>query len=60
MASYRKGVAYIALNDEPMILSAEEMQGYASVHVLGEAFDKTNEKVAQDVIDYRLKYKGEQ
>ena len=53
MASYRKGVVYIALNDEPRCVDAEEMRGYASVHVLAEVFDKDEFKVAQDVVKYR-------
>lgn len=59
MASYRKGVAYIALYDEPHCMDADEMRGYASVHVLAEVFDKDEFKVAQDVVRYRLQHEGE-
>ena len=55
MASYRKGVRYIALYDEPREMSAENMSGYASVHVLAEVFDKTEMQVAEDVIRQRCK-----
>lgn len=55
MASYKRGVAYIALNDEPYEMSAENMSGYASVHVLAEVFDKDERKVAEDVIRFRRK-----
>ena len=55
MASYRKGVRYIALYDEPRELDAEAMAGYASVHVLAEVFDKDEKLVAADVIKQRFK-----
>lgn len=55
MASYRKGVCYIALYDEPRELDALAMSGYASVHVLAEVFDKDEAQVAQDVVKLRHK-----
>ena len=55
MASYRKGVRYIAFYDEPRELDAEAMAGYVSVHVLAEVFDKTEAGVAADVIKQRYK-----
>ena len=55
MASYRKGVRYIALYDEPREMDAGNMAGYASVHVLAEVFDKPESKVAEDVIKQRYK-----
>lgn len=55
MASYRKGVRYIALYDEPREMDASAMSGYASVHVLAEVFDKHELIVAEDVIQQRYK-----
>jgi hypothetical protein len=55
MASYRAGVRYIALYDEPREMDAHEMSGYASVHVLAEVFNKDEKQVAEDVIKQRYK-----
>ena len=55
MASYLKGVRYIAFYDEPREMDAENMAGYASVHVLAEVFDKDEKIVAGDVIKQRYK-----
>ena len=56
-ASYRQGVAFIAQNDEPTIMSEEDMCAYASVHLLSELFDISTERVARDVVAFRLKEK---
>jgi hypothetical protein len=55
MASYRAGVRYIALYDEPREMNPDEMRGYASMHVLAEVFGKDEMQVAEDVIKQRYK-----
>lgn len=55
MASYRKAIRYLAGNDEPHEYDPAAMAGYASVHVLAEAFGKTEDEVAEDVIRQRYK-----
>lgn len=53
---YKFGVAWIALNDNAgENLSAEELSGTISVLLLADLFGKDPEKVAKDVIAYRLK-----
>lgn len=52
---YRAAVEYIAMNDEPRILSADDMAGYPSVQVIAIAFGKTIEQVAEAVIKAREK-----
>lgn len=54
-ASYRRGVRYIALYDEPREMDAANMSGYASVHTLAEVFNKHELIVAEDVIRQRYK-----
>lgn len=39
-ASYREGIEYIALNDEPAELDVEQIQGYISVQLLAALFHK--------------------
>jgi len=52
-ASYRVGVAWIALNDEPEDLDASNVAGYISTTLLADLFDKDPEKVGEDVVRYR-------
>lgn len=59
-ASYRRGLWYIALNDEPTEMDAEQMQGFASVHLLSELFGVSTERVARDVVRYRRKHEKEE
>lgn len=52
-AGYKEVVEYIALNDEPLILTAEELVGFPSVQTCAIAFGKTYEQVAEAVVKYR-------
>jgi hypothetical protein len=54
-ASYRHGVSWIALNDEP-ILDADQITGLISIGLLADLFGKDPETVAADVIRYRIRY----
>lgn len=54
-ASYREGVAWIALNDEPEEMDQESVKGYISVLLLADLFGKEPEDVAVDVLSYRKK-----
>lgn len=54
--SYRSAIEYIALNDAPGDEpDVEEMTGFISVGLVSEIFDVPQEKVAQDVWNYRKK-----
>ena len=53
MASYRAGVEWIALNDEPQEMDLEAISGYISTILLAVVFDKNIDKVAQDVLRFR-------
>lgn len=55
-ASYRDGIDFIALNDEPEELDEEVVGGLATVLLLSELFGVPRERVARDVVRYR---KGE-
>jgi hypothetical protein len=52
-ASYRKGVAWIAWNDEPEDLDPENVSGYISTSLLADLFGKDPLDVAKDVVRYR-------
>lgn len=58
-ASYRQGVEYIALNDNDGgsdRLEVDSIAGYISTVLLADLFDVLPERVARDIIRYRLKY----
>lgn len=52
-ASYRKGIEWIALNDEPDDRDAENVAGYISTILLSDLFGKDPDDVARDVVRYR-------
>lgn len=55
-ASYRKGVEWIALNDDPAAGDAQEVEavaGYISTMLLADLFGVSSEDVAKDIIRYR-------
>lgn len=52
-ASYRYGVAWIAENDEPNILDADQVVGYISTLLLADLFGKDPDRVAADIVRYR-------
>lgn len=56
MKGYRFGVEWIAINDEGASNdSVEVIEGYPSVCLLADLFDKSQAKVAQDVLKVRNK-----
>jgi hypothetical protein len=52
-ASYRFGIAWIALNDETGETDVEQVKGFISVLLLADLFDVPPEKVAADVLKFR-------
>ncbi len=56
-ASYREGVAWIALNDEPTDLDPESVDGYVATLLLADLFGKEPREVAEAVVRYRRKHK---
>lgn len=52
-AGYKEVIEYIALNDEPLIMEAEDLVGFPSVQTCAIAFGKTYEQVAAAVSKYR-------
>lgn len=52
-ASYRRGVEWIALNDEAGSSDAEDVAGYISTLLLADLFGVEPERVARDVVRYR-------
>jgi hypothetical protein len=61
-ASYRQGVAWIALNDDPGSIEKyqlDTLSGLISVLLLADLFGKDSEAVARDVIAYRKKHADE-
>lgn len=52
-ASYRRGVAWIALNDEPTETDGETVAGQISVLLLADLFEKEAEVVAAAILRYR-------
>lgn len=56
-ASYRDGVAWIALNDEAGSedrLNEEVVKSYISTILLADLFGKPEEDVAKDIVRYRV------
>lgn len=51
--SYKRGVEFIALNDEPEDEDPESVQYYVSTLTLAATFDKAADVVAKDVVKYR-------
>lgn len=57
-ASYREGVAWIAMNDDAGSNDALEesaVQGYISTVLLADLFGVGTDRVARDVVRYRTK-----
>jgi len=57
-ASYREGVAWIALNDEPEDLDLESVAGYISTQLLAALWGKEDEVVARAIVRYRVVEEG--
>lgn len=54
-ASYREGVEYVAMNDEPTLLDPEWLLGQPTIQLLSILFGKTDDQVAADVVRFRRK-----
>lgn len=54
-ASYRYGVAWLALNDEPLETDPKHIAGFVTTIMLADLFDVEPSKVAADVLKYRAK-----
>lgn len=54
-ASYRDGIDFIAMNDEPAELEEDVVAGLATVLLVSELFGVERERVARDVVRYRKK-----
>lgn len=54
-ASYRNGVDWIAMNDEPEDLDPDSVAGYISTLLLADLFGKPASEVAHDIIRVREK-----
>lgn len=59
MARYKDAVAWIALNDDPDVLDAEDLSGTLTVALAADLFKKHTIEVALDVIAYRERERGE-
>lgn len=55
-ASYRKAVEWIAAEDEPEDLNAEEITGYITVHLVADIFGKEPEAVARAIVRKRKQW----
>lgn len=55
-ASYRFGVQWIALSDNPGSDEPEQMTGYITVALLADLFGVPPERVAKDVLKFRTKH----
>jgi hypothetical protein len=54
-ASYREGVSWIAMNDEPIDTDVESIAGYISTLLLADLFGKSPDDVAADIKKHRLR-----
>jgi hypothetical protein len=54
--SYRNAIETVALNDEPTCLDIAEVSGQMTVVLVGWLFEVPAEKVAFDIVAYRMKY----
>lgn len=52
-ASYKYGVQWIALNDEPSDYSVDSISTYISVLLLADLFQVEPQKVARDILKLR-------
>lgn len=53
-ASYRQGVAFIALNDDAENVEVDQVASTISVGLLADLFGLETEIVANEVVSYRL------
>jgi hypothetical protein len=54
--SYREGVEYVAMNDEPTHLEVETVQYMPTVQLMAILFGKRVDEVAADVVAFRKKH----
>lgn len=52
-ASYRKGVQWIAENDDPCCVQQEDVAEMISTLLLADLFGKSPHAVAHDIVQYR-------
>jgi len=52
-ASYRKGIEWIASNDEPEELDVDSVSSYISTMLLADLFGKDPDEVAKAVVRFR-------
>lgn len=52
-ASYRHGVYWIAVNDEPTMMDESEIADMVSTVLLADLFDVEPERVARDIVRVR-------
>jgi hypothetical protein len=57
-ASYRDAIAWIANNDEPRWSDVEEIAGMISVTLIASIFQVEQNKIAQDILQHRIKNFG--
>lgn len=55
--SYRRGIAFIALNDEPDETDVEIMETLLSVVTLATTYNISEKQVATDVLAYRRRHR---
>ncbi len=55
MKGYKFGVEWIALNDNPGDYNFDDIVTYISTALLADLFGKSTDKVAKDIIKYRIK-----
>lgn len=53
MGSYRKAIEWIATEDEPETLDLEVVEGFITVALIADMFDKETEVVARAVVRKR-------
>lgn len=57
-ASYRDGIFWLAVNDEPGEEDPEEIAAFITTILLADLFDVDPKKVAKDVLTYRKNHKS--
>ena len=57
-ASYREAITWIAVNDEPRWSDVDEIAGMISVTLIASIFQVEQNKIAQDILRYRVKNFG--
>lgn len=53
--SYREAIEYVALNDEPCVMSAKDIMYQPTTQLVNVIFGTPMEEIAQDIIRLRVK-----